>query len=311
MPPKVVDGSARMSDALASGFGKFKMSTNKFERPFHGVRSLADASTVEERAAQYRPKLKVGQWFGGVTAMRLWGLPLSRPWHISEPTQLVVPNGDYRPRSRGVHSSQLVPRRLRTTLLGDLPLLRPVQAILSAADELSNEDLVAAFDALLTWSKLYPGLHPELGVWSTEQIAEEIAAWGGGSIHRRASAALDLARPGVDSQQESRLRYLLHEGGLPEPELQFPVQLADRMRVLDIAYPTVRVGAEYEGDHHRSDAAQWHSDIARERSLTLAGWTILRVTKRDLRPENRGRLQREFWSALRKNGWRPDPDVPE
>lgn len=305
MPPKVIDGSARMSDALASGFGKFKMSTDKFERPFHGVRSLNAATTVEERAAQYRSKLKVDQWFGGITAMRLWGLPVVRPWRLDEPTRLVVPNGAYRPRSRGVQSSHLVHRRLRTALLGDLPVLQPVQAVLSATEELSSEDLVAAFDALLTESDLYPGRHPELGVWTIEQIAEEIASWGGGSTNRRACAALELACPGVDSQQESRLRYVLHEGGLPEPELQFPVELDGRMRVLDIAFPWARVGGEYEGDHHRSDAAQWHSDIERERSLTLAGWTILRVTKRDLRPENRGRLQREFWSALRKSGWTP------
>ncbi|MGO1775614.1 MAG: hypothetical protein ACTHYY_09370, partial [Agrococcus casei] len=273
MPPKVIGGSARISDAQDAGIGKFKMSTGKLERPFHGVRSLTRATTAHERALQYRSKLKREQWFGGITAMRLWGLPLPRPWRLDELTRLVVPSGAYRPRSRGVQASSLIPSRLAVTVLDDLPLLRPVQAVLHAADELSNEDLLAAFDAMITSSKVYPGRHQQLEVWSAGGIGAEISAWGGGSAARRAEAALGLARPDVDSQQETRLRHVLVEGGLPEPVLQHIVTLPGGTRVLDVAWPQYGVGGEYEGDHHRSDSVQWHSDISRERSLTLAGWT--------------------------------------
>lgn len=49
-----------------------------------------------------------------------------------------------------------------------------------------------------------------------------------------------------------------------------------------MAYPSRRLVIEYEGDQHRTDAAQWASDIARYREFERLGWSTLRVTNRDL-----------------------------
>ncbi|HIY66062.1 MAG TPA: hypothetical protein H9830_07280, partial [Candidatus Agrococcus pullicola] len=275
MPESVIDASARISDARDHGLGQARMSSSKFVRPFHGVRSLAVAETPLQRARQYLPKLRREQWFGGITAMRLWGIPVPTRWDVTEPTRLVVPHDAYRPRSRGVRASGLVKRRIAAGVVDGLPLLRPVQAILSAADDLSVEDMVVAFDALVTDSEMYPGRHPELGPWSSEEIALEIAAWGGGSAAKRANAALAFVRVGVDSPPESHLRFGIVDAGLPEPVIQHEIVVDGKRRRLDVAWPELRVGGEYEGDHHRTDAGQWHEDVGRERSISLEDWQLL------------------------------------
>ncbi|MGQ2916074.1 hypothetical protein [Microbacterium aurantiacum] len=75
----------------------------------------------------------------------------------------------------------------------------------------------------------------------------------------------------------------MRDGGLPEPELNWPV-LVDRAVVanIDLAYPDLMLGFEYDGEHHMTDAEQWAKDIRRAEMLTDLGWSIMRVTKRDL-----------------------------
>ncbi|WP_293699159.1 hypothetical protein [uncultured Agrococcus sp.] len=306
MPENVIDASARISDARDCGLGQARMSSSKFVRPFHGVRSLTVAETPLQRARQYLSKLKREQWFGGITAMRLWGIPVPHRWDVAEPVRLVVPHDAYRPCSRGVRASGLVKRRIVAANLDGLRLLEPAQAVLSAAEELSIEDMVVAFDALVTDSAIYPGRHAALGTWTIEQIAAEIAAWGGGSAAKRGKAALEFVRVGVDSPQESRLRFAIVNAGLPEPVLQHEIAIDGKLRRLDTAWPEWRVGAEYEGDHHRTDAVQWHEDVGRERSISLQDWQLVRVTARDLRSEHRPSLMKAFWRALTRRGWNPE-----
>jgi hypothetical protein len=65
-----------------------------------------------------------------------------------------------------------------------------------------------------------------------------------------------LADRRAESPMETRLRLRLVLGGLPTPEVQFPVLDDVRRRVvwLDLAYPEQRIGIEYEGaDHGRPE----------------------------------------------------------
>ena len=237
--------------------------------------------------------------------MRLWGLPSPVPWQLSEPLRLVVPHGAYPPQSKGVSASRLVQRRLVTTILEGLPVLQPVESILHASSQLSSIDVLIALEALITTSDVYPGRHPALGAWAPDSVAERIEAWGKGTAAKRARVALTRAKVGVDSPQETRMRATLTGEGLPEPEIQVVVDLGGEAVRLDTAWPEYRVAGEYEGDHHRTDARQWHRDIERERALAAAGWTVIRVTKRDLHARARANLVGTFRNALAKNGARP------
>ena len=92
--------------------------------------------------------------------------------------------------------------------------------------------------------------------------------------------AVALADRRAGSPMETRLRLILVVGGLPPPEVQFPVQDEARRRAvwLDLAYPEQRIGIEYEGaDHTRPERVLL--DAGRYTRLVDAGWRIYRFTK--------------------------------
>jgi very-short-patch-repair endonuclease len=84
---------------------------------------------------------------------------------------------------------------------------------------------------------------------------------------------------------ETRLRLVLVLGGLPAPEVQFPVLADGRRRAvwLDLAYPQQRIGIEYEGaDHTRPQRVL--RDAGRY-PLVDQGWRMYRFTKREVYTE--------------------------
>ena len=86
---------------------------------------------------------------------------------------------------------------------------------------------------------------------------------------------LRLCDAKAESPMETRIRIALHEHGLPAPEIQFEVEAGGRVRRLDLAYPSVKLAIEYDGDHHRKQDRA-HQDLLREAALVRLGWTILR-----------------------------------
>ena len=91
-------------------------------------------------------------------------------------------------------------------------------------------------------------------------------------------------------------------GGLPEPVLD--AQIVDahgiRIAIADAAYPAYRVVVEIEGDHHRTDRAQWTRDIDRQADLAAAGWEVVRLTAAHIRG---GRAAPRVRAALQRHGW--------
>jgi very-short-patch-repair endonuclease len=82
---------------------------------------------------------------------------------------------------------------------------------------------------------------------------------------------------------ETRLRLLLVLAGLPPPAVQHPV-IGPNARVLawlDLAYPQVRLGIEYDGDVHL-DPLRAVRDKRRDGALGEQGWLVLHFTKSDV-----------------------------
>jgi hypothetical protein len=77
------------------------------------------------------------------------------------------------------------------------------------------------------------------------------------------------------SPMETRIRLAIVLAGLPPPVSQHAAVLAGREFALDLAYPEVKLGIEYNGaDHLRPGRAL--RDLEREQLLGAAGWTIIR-----------------------------------
>ncbi|WP_197373419.1 endonuclease domain-containing protein [Mycolicibacterium baixiangningiae] len=119
---------------------------------------------------------------------------------------------------------------------------------------------------------------------------------------RHLREALDLVDAGAESPQETRLRLLLVLFGLPRPVTQIPV-CDDRGRVvrrIDMGWPEWMVGVEYDGEQHFADPDAYAADIERLEFLASRGWTIVRVSSRQLRwqrPEVVARARRALATA--------------
>jgi very-short-patch-repair endonuclease len=86
---------------------------------------------------------------------------------------------------------------------------------------------------------------------------------------------------GAESPMESRLRLILVLGGLPAPTSQYEIRdrIGNFVARVDLAYPSLRIAIEYDGEHHRE---RWAQDIVRQNQIIGLGWTILRYTSRDV-----------------------------
>jgi very-short-patch-repair endonuclease len=103
--------------------------------------------------------------------------------------------------------------------------------------------------------------HRHLGDRGSRQLAEAIA----------------LADPRSESPMETRIRIAIHDAGLPAPDLQHPVGPYR----LDLAYPAIRLGIEYDGRDHLTPQRALR-DLDRQAHLTAAGWTVLRFGAHDV-----------------------------
>ncbi|MCW2686952.1 MAG: hypothetical protein JWR37_1842 [Mycobacterium sp.] len=97
--------------------------------------------------------------------------------------------------------------------------------------------------------------------------------------------ALRLCDGGAESPQETRTRLVLVSSGLPPPRTQIEIfdAYGNFVARLDMGWEEFRVGVEFDGAQHWTDAAQRSRDIDRLAELEALGWTIVRVSAEMLR----------------------------
>lgn len=134
-----------------------------------------------------------------------------------------------------------------------------------------------------------------------DDVRRLIDAHPGARGLRQLRAALSLVDGGAASPEETWLRLLLIDSGLPRPATQIPVH--ERWRLiaqLDMSWETYKVAVEYDGDHHRTNRRQYAKDQWRIRKLEAMGWVVIRVIGED--PP--GDAVRRVYAALHSRGWR-------
>lgn len=122
---------------------------------------------------------------------------------------------------------------------------------------------------------------------------------------RRLRDALDLADGGAESPQETRLRLALVRGGLGPVVTQIPVanEHGRVVRRIDMGWPQWKVGVEYDGEQHWTDAKGYEDDIDRLEFLAAMGWLIVRVSSRHMKVP--AEVVRRARVALQSRGWSP------
>ena len=153
-----------------------------------------------------------------------------------------------------------------------IPVTTPARTALDLACWYPTDRAVAAIDALMRAT--------DLKLADIETLVQRYPARRG---IRRARKALGLADAGAQSPKETWLRLLLVRAGLPRPQTQIPVldDFGGAIAYLDLGWEDVKVAAEYDGDHHRSDRLQYDWDIKRHEMLERLGWIVIRVVAGD------------------------------
>lgn len=178
------------------------------------------------------------------------------------------------------------------TKVAGLPVTTPARTAYDLARHLPRGNAVARLDAL---ARATP--------FSTEDVLLIAKHHQGARYLRRLQAALPLVDAGAASPKETWLRLLLVDAGLPTPTTQIPVR--DRrywpFAWLDLGWEDYKVSAEYDGEHHQKDRAQYVKDHQRQRKLERLGWINIQVINEDNPQETIHRVTQ----ALHARGWRP------
>jgi hypothetical protein len=281
------------------GLSRGRMRGADLARPFTGVRAPASiAPGISDLALAYSTRMPARAFFSHVTAARLWGIPL--PLHheraalaldVSVPSRSAVLGGS------GVtgHHISIDPDEI--VRLGTLRLTSPARTWCDLGAVLGHEDLVVAGDALL-WRR-----RPASSRVRRADLEDAIERFEGRRGRPALRAALPLLSDRSDSRAESIIRYRILAAGLPDPEVNHDLfdSLGRFIARPDLSFGRYRVSLDYEGDHHRTDAAQWEKDIARATRIENASWKHLRAGRADLR--DTAELISNLELRLRAQGW--------
>lgn len=198
---------------------------------------------------------------------------------------------------------RLAPRdgvRLRQDVLADdevvpfegVTVTSPWRTMFDLACTLDHDEAVVAVDALAHLYRLDPG-----------RLLAYPAARANPRGGRRVPAVVADADARAESRPETLARLLLRRAGLT-PTPQLPVYDARGVFVgrLDFAWEECKLGAEYQGDHHRTDRDQWLRDASRTADFASCGWSILPITSDDVfrRPAEFVRRTRAAVDARRR-----------
>jgi very-short-patch-repair endonuclease len=271
LPPISRSASFTTEAAKLAGVPSSRLRRSDLVAPFHGVRRAADdpPATLEERCRAYAKVMPAGMFFSHTTAAELYGVPVPPAQrgriHVSAPRPRRAP------RAEGVIGHRVTIAGWRPRLLRGLPVPEPAEVLCELAGVLGHDDLVRAGDALVRRTD------PLTTVGELRAAVTRAHGRPGIATLRH---AVPLIRARTDSPMETTLRLALVRAGLPEPAVNYRIELGSGGAAhLDLAYPHDGVAIEYDGDHHRTDERQYHIDGDRLWRIEAAGWRIVRLNR--------------------------------
>jgi hypothetical protein len=171
--------------------------------------------------------------------------------------------------------------------IGHFAVTTALRSAFDLGRRLPRTEAVCAIDAMC---------HQLVDIQQLSAMAADRIGWPGS---RQLRQVLSLAEPLSESPMETRARLVLVDADAPTLTAQFEVRDVNGTLLgrLDLAYPELMIGIEYDGDHHR-ERGQFRQDIARVNRLQEAGWLILRFTADDVL-RHPDRLIRQVAAAVR------------
>ncbi len=298
--PSVLDhrlrlGPFRVGEAREIGLSPRRLRASDLATPFRGVRVASlEQPTVHELCAAYARVIPRGAVFSHGTAAQLVGMPL--PFRVIDDRRLhvSVPPPRRASRALGIVGHQLHLTSNEIGCSGGLPVTSAERTWCDLGALLSVRELVVAGDFLLGTGR---------ALTTRERLAHCIAGWRGRPGVAKLRRAIALLDGRSESPQESILRVILSEAGLPRMDINVDVFDSAGAFVArpDVRFPDYRLVVEYEGDGHRTDRSQWRKDFGRTAGMQVLGEEVLRVGADDI--ANEKLLIRRIRTLLIQRGW--------
>jgi hypothetical protein len=260
----------RYRDLLAGGATRAQVSgqidNGGFVRASRGVFGLGGAGTEDGLRALFL-RLPPGSALGYQSAAAMYGFDTP-----PEVVHVVVPAGTVRPRILGVRMHEAVLPVEEVTTQSGVPCVAAARCAVDLARTLRRFDALPLLDAVLRARACTP-----------DDLAVEVLRHQGLKGVRQARELVPLADPRPECRQESQLRLVVIDAGLPVPVPQLWVWDAYGVPVyrLDLGYERQRVGLEYDGRSHL-ERRRLHGDRERMNWLDDHDWTMRYFTDREL-----------------------------
>jgi hypothetical protein len=210
-----------------------------------------------------------GGFVGHETAAALYGF---RPTNPDTPVHVIIPGGTVRPRIQGVACHEAVLPVGSPVLVSGVPCAPASRCAIDLARGATRPSALAILDAALRVDACGPA-----------DLAAEVGLHHGLRGVRRVRELVGLADGRAECAQESHLRLVILDAGLPAPEPQVWVhdRTGRRAYRIDPAYRERKVGLEYDGRSHLT-VARLNADRSRMNWLSTRGWEMRYFTARDL-----------------------------
>jgi hypothetical protein len=260
----MLDGPFVAREALADGLLTFRELRRAHRGLYPGVwvRRGVECSTAQHARAAWL-------WSGrsaviaGLSASALLGARWIDP---QAPVELIHTNRRP-PPGIVVRTDRLAAGEVR--LVDSLPVTTAARTAFDLGRRLALRDGVQRVDALMNATGL-----------TVPDVEEVLTRHPGVRGLHRLRETLALVDGGAESPYESLTRLALWDAGFPRPQTQ--VLVCDEYGLpiarIDLGWPEYRVGVDFDGAHHWTDARQRSKDIDRYHRISDCGWIDVRLT---------------------------------
>ncbi|MGW4461098.1 type IV toxin-antitoxin system AbiEi family antitoxin domain-containing protein [Micromonospora sp. NPDC004704] len=265
-----IEGTFRYPELRTAGMSRaavrHRVARGDLRRVTRGI-YVPNPSRLDLLRATFR-RLPAGAVLGYQSAAALHGFGTSPP----EMIHVIVPTGVAVPRIRGVVTHEAVLPVIGPVELAGVPCVPAARCAIDLARQLRRMDALPLLDAVL-----------RSGACRTDDLWAEVGRHAGLRGVCQVRNLVPIADPRAECRQESQLRLVLIDAGLPVPEPQIWAcdRYGSRVYRLDLGYRERRIGLEYDGASHL-DPERLRYDRARMNWLATNGWKMRYFTARDL-----------------------------
>jgi very-short-patch-repair endonuclease len=262
---------------LAAGFSEkailWKLQTGILERIFPGVYLIAGTPLTDNGRL-----MSVYLWAGEGAALShtsaawLWGMHgfSPTPIHLSLARKSTAPREDI-----CLHHVESI-RSMDICWVDGIAVTSPARTLMDLA-AIGHRQTERALDKCLR-----DGLTSLDQMWLAIDRSEAVGRRGVRLLRNLLEQRTpDLAAS--DSDMEDLFLRIVRWGRLPQPYLQFPIELPSLLIHADFAYPGIKLAIECDSYAWHMDREAFERDRVRDAELQSLGWKILRFTWAQLR----------------------------